>query len=142
MIPKIVLWHRLFGLTLSDYFTHSHFSVELEKDLSVKQQLLDIVVVRREPGAIGEPVSDAAEPLPDGLENFSDHNLITYKSQRETLNDWAIEELCSHAVIYRKLVSPRGRLLPRQQFRKYAISTRFPNRLAREVELKPVQPGV
>jgi predicted DNA-binding antitoxin AbrB/MazE fold protein len=42
-------WHRLFGL-LTDFFTGSPFVVELEKDLSVKKQLLDVVVLRRRPG--------------------------------------------------------------------------------------------
>jgi len=31
-------WHRLFGLFLIDYFTDSPYMVELEKDLSIKQQ--------------------------------------------------------------------------------------------------------
>jgi hypothetical protein len=34
-------WHRLFGLLLTDFFTASPFIVELEKDLSLKKQLLD-----------------------------------------------------------------------------------------------------
>lgn len=32
MIP----WCRLFGMTLTDFFTDSGFTVELEKDLSLK----------------------------------------------------------------------------------------------------------
>jgi hypothetical protein len=36
-------WHRQFGLLLSDFFTGSPFVVELEKDLSLKKQLLDVV---------------------------------------------------------------------------------------------------
>ncbi len=43
-------WHRLFGLLLIDYFTGSPFVVEVERDLSVQQQFLDVVVVRRGPG--------------------------------------------------------------------------------------------
>jgi hypothetical protein len=34
-------WHRLFGLLLTDFFTGSPFTVEIERDLSVQQQLLD-----------------------------------------------------------------------------------------------------
>jgi hypothetical protein len=34
-------WHRLFGLSLVDFFRGMPVSVELEKDLSLKQQLLD-----------------------------------------------------------------------------------------------------
>jgi hypothetical protein len=55
-------WHRLFGLLLTDFFTNSPFVVELEKDLSVKKQLLDVVVLRKGPGPF-------AGRLPDGLGN-------------------------------------------------------------------------
>jgi hypothetical protein len=43
-------WHRLFGLILTYFFQGSPFRVELEKDLSLKKQLLDVVVLRREEG--------------------------------------------------------------------------------------------
>ena len=45
-------WHRLFGLLLTDYFTGSPFVVEVERDLSVQQQLLDVVIVRRGRGRL------------------------------------------------------------------------------------------
>ena len=51
-------WHRLFGLLLTDHLAGSPFTVELEKDLSKKQQLLDVVIVRRGRG-------EATRPLPD-----------------------------------------------------------------------------
>src|ERR1700722_14181872 len=89
-------WHRLFGLLLTDFFTNSPFSVEIERDLSLQQQFLDVVVLRRGRGQlIGR--------LPDGLEDLLAHNLITFKSHWETLNAWAIKELISHYVTYRKL---------------------------------------
>ncbi|MCI0681013.1 MAG: hypothetical protein L0Y71_02825 [Gemmataceae bacterium] len=75
-------WHRLFGLLLTEHLAGSPFVVELEKDLSHRQQFLDIIVVRRGPGAV-------LRPLPDGLDQFVDHNLITFKSFREPLDDWA-----------------------------------------------------
>jgi hypothetical protein len=40
-------WHRMFGLLLADLFSGSPFSVEVECDLSVQQQLLDVAIVRR-----------------------------------------------------------------------------------------------
>jgi hypothetical protein len=46
MIP----WHRLFGLTLTDFFLDSAYEVELEKDLSLKQQLLDVVIIEKKQG--------------------------------------------------------------------------------------------
>ncbi len=49
MIP----WHRLFGLTLTDYFHDTAYKVEIEKDLSLKQQLLDVVILERKKGVYG-----------------------------------------------------------------------------------------
>src|ERR1700722_13618467 len=91
-------WHRLFGLLLTDFFTGSPFTVEVESDLSLQQQFLDVVIVRRGPGEFdGE--------LPDGLDDLIEHNLITFKSHRESLDAWAMKELVGHYVVYRKLVS-------------------------------------
>src|SRR3979409_1217250 len=92
-------WHRLFGLLLTDFFTDSPFTVEVERDLSQQQQFLDVGMVRRGPGRF-------PERLPDGLEDLTAHNLITFKSHHETLDDWAMKELIGHYVAYRKMVSP------------------------------------
>src|SRR5437588_6965482 len=99
-------WHRLFGLLLTDFFTNSPFVVEVERDLSQQQQLLDVVVVRRGRGRF-------TVRLPDGLEGLAAHNLITFKSHREALDGWAVKELIGHYVAYRKLASPSpAELLP------------------------------
>src|SRR5262249_27511960 len=116
----VVDWHRLFGLVLTDFFSGSPFVVELEKDLSLKKQLLDVIVLRKYPGAF-------PEPLPQGLEDLAVHNLITFKSHQETLDDWALKELTGHYVNYRKQVSPSlQQLLPEEEFRLYAVCARFP----------------
>src|SRR5213592_149918 len=106
-------WHRLFGLVLTDFFTGSPFVVELEKDLSLKKQLLDVIILRKYPGTF-------SEPLPEGLEDLAAHNLITFKSHQESLDDWALKELTSHYVNYRKQLSAAGQpLLPEDDFRLY-----------------------
>ena len=129
-------WHRLFGLALTDFFTGSPFVVELEKDLSLKQQFLDVVILRKGPGEV-------AGPLPDGLENLAGHNLLSYKSLREPLDDWALDELIGHYVNYRKQMSPSSHeLFPREQLRLYGVSTRFPQKLSEQVRLEEVQTGV
>src|SRR5688572_20373320 len=92
-------WHRLFGLMLTDFFTGSPFEVELEKDLSLRKQLLDVVVLRRKPGTF-------SGRLPDGLVPLANHNLITFKSHHEALDDWCLKELTGHYVNYRKQISP------------------------------------
>ncbi len=132
MIP----WHRLFGLTLTDYFMNTSYEVELEKDLSLKQQLLDVVIIEKKG-------SNTPEIVPDGLENLSVHNLMTYKSHRETLDAWTIEELCGHYVNYRKQISPSlHKLFPVDDFRLYAIGTRFPKKLLERCNFITIKPGV
>ncbi len=129
-------WHRLFGLLLTDFFTGSPFTVEVEKDLSEQQQFLDVVIVRRGPGAFDGK-------LPDGLDDLTAHNLITFKSHRETLDDWAMKELVGHYVAYRKLVSSTpSELLPEDHFRLYAVCARFPQSLSGLVPWQERQAGV
>jgi hypothetical protein len=129
-------WHRLFGLLLTDFFTGSPFTVEVERDLSEQQQLLDVVIVRRGRGRF-------AGRLPDGLDDLAAHNLITFKSHREPLDDWAMKELAGHYVAYRKLVSPSPSvLLPEDRFRLYAVCARFPHNLSGQVPWQERQAGV
>jgi hypothetical protein len=132
MIP----WHRLFGLTLTDFFLNSAYKVELEKDLSLKQQLLDVVIIEKKGGK-------TPDPMPDGLENLAAHNLMTYKSHQETLDGWTIEELCGHYVNYRKQIGPPfEKWPPEDEFQLYAVSTRYPEKLASQVDLVPGDPGI
>lgn len=132
MIP----WHRLFGLTLTDFFLNSAYEVELEKDLSLKQQLLDVVIIEKRGGK-------TPDPLPDGLENLAAHNLMTYKSHQETLDGWTIEELCGHYVNYRKQIGPSFEKSPDENdFQLYAVSTRFPEKLAKQIDLISGIPGI
>jgi hypothetical protein len=129
-------WHRLFGLSLVDFFRGMPVTVELEKDLSLKQQLLDVVLIRK-----------GTEPLPcrlpDGFEELTPHNLVSFKSYQEALDGWSLNELVGHYVNYRKQVSPTMQdLLPEADFRLFAVSVRFPQTLARQTALTRVQPGV
>lgn len=111
-------WHRNFGLLLTDFFTDSPYVVELEKDLSLRKHLLDVVIIRKGEGSF-------TERLPDGLDDLAAHNLITFKSHQETLDDWALKELTGHYVNYRKQLCDRGQpLLPEDQFRLYAVCSR------------------
>lgn len=129
-------WHRLFGLLLTDFFSGSPFRVEVERDLSVQQQLLDVTIVRRGRGRfVGR--------LPDGLDGLRPHNLLTFKSRHEALDGWAIKELVGADVAYRKLVSPApDELLPVDHFGLYAVAARFPHNLSEQVPWQRVQAGV
>src|SRR5206468_3758413 len=129
-------WHRLFGLLLADFFSGSPFVVEVERDLSVQQQLLDVVIVRRGRGRF-------SGRLPDGLEELQAHNLITFKSHREALDSWAMKELVGHYVAYRKLVSRSpSELLGEEQFGLYAVTARYPQNLSGQVPWQRIQAGV
>jgi hypothetical protein len=129
-------WHRLFGLLLTDFFTGTPFTVEVERDLSQQQQLLDVVIVRRRRGKF-------SGALPDGLDDLSEHNLITFKSHREALDDWAVRELVGHYVAYRKLVSPSpSDLLAEDHFRLYAVCARFPHNLSALIPWQQRRAGV
>ncbi len=93
-----------------------------------------MVILRRGPG-------EFAGRLPDGLEHLADHNLLSYKSLREPLDDWSLKELTGHYVNYRKLVSPKE-LLPEASFQLFGVCTRFPQKLAGQMRLEPSHPGV
>ena len=129
-------WHRLFGLLLTDYLRGSPFTVELEKDLSHRQQLLDVVIVRRAEGAM-------SRAMPDGLQDLANHNLITFKSFWEPFDDWTLKELTGHYVNYRKQASrSREELLPEAEFRLFGICARHPQQLLQVITHDKVQEGV
>ncbi len=129
-------WHRLFGLLLTDFFRDSPFVVDVERDLSVQQQLLDVVIVRRGRGRF-------AGRLPDGLDGLRPHNLVTFKSHREALDAWSMKELIGHSVAYRKLVSRSpSELLAEDQFGLYAVTARFPQQLSAQVPWQRNRGGV
>ena len=128
--------HRLFGLSWIDFFQGTAITVETEIDLSLKQQFLDVVLIRKGP----EPIP---RPLPDGFENLAAHNLVTFKSHQEALDGWALCELVGHYVNYRKQSSPSlqgsaiGERLP-----PVGGMARFPHNLAQQITLTPVRTGV
>jgi hypothetical protein len=130
-------WHRWFGLGWTDLLVGQPASVDMEKDLSLKQQYLDVVIVRRDPR---QPLT---VELPDGFEALAAHNLISFKSFQETFDPFALWELVGHHVNYCKQVSPSlDDLLPAGDFRLFAVSVRFPQTLSGEVNLVPVRGGV
>jgi hypothetical protein len=129
-------FHRLFGLSWIDFFQGTTFNVEPEMDLSLKQQFIDLVIIRRGPGP-------SPRRLPDGFEDLAPHNLLTFKSHQEALDLWALWEFVGHFVNYRKQASPSMQeLLPENDFRLFAVCARFPQNLAQQVALERIQAGV
>ncbi|MCI0463004.1 MAG: hypothetical protein L0Z62_39155 [Gemmataceae bacterium] len=128
--------HRLFGLSWSDFFQGTTIGVEIEMDLSLKQQFLDLALIRKAPGPL-------PRPLPDGFDDLAVHNLITFKSHQEALDLWALWELVGHFVNYRKEASPSLHdLLPVSDFRLFGVCARYPNNLAQQVVLANLREGV
>lgn len=133
-------WHRLFGITLVDYFTSSNYRVELEKDLSIQQQFLDVIIIEKAQGQV-------LDELPDGFDNLRKYNLLTYKSHHEPLNPWTLDELVGHYADYRKQESlpkknNKKTLLPERDFQLYAVCTRYPQKMAKKYTLLKIQEGV
>jgi hypothetical protein len=129
-------WHRLFGLSWMDFFRGLPVTIDIEKDLSRKRQLLDVVILHKN-------VATLPCRMPDGFDDLTTHNLISFKSYQETLDGWALNELVGHYINYRKQESPSMQeLLPETDFRLFAVCVRFPTRLAQQVLLTPLQPGV
>jgi len=133
-------WHRLFALAWMDFFRGQPVTVEPEKDLSLKKQLLDVLLIHKE----GGPLTCR---LPDGFEDLAEYNLVTFKSHQEKVSWWTLLELLGHYVNLRKQVSPsmdEADLLPEEQFRLYAVSAHFPQQLASNprVALERIGEGV
>jgi hypothetical protein len=134
-IVMAIPWHRIFGMALTQYFAGTGWKVDVEVDVSLKQQRLDLVVLRH--------TCAAPQPhWPDGLGTPAEYNLLTFKALQDPLNAWALKELVAHGVNYRKLISPdNDHLLPEELFRMFAVSMRFPRNLAQQVNLQPQGPG-
>ena len=105
-------WHRLFGMALTDVFVGRPWRVELEKELAIKSQRLDILIIEQAKDAAKTADPALTGDLPDGLENLRAHNVMTYKSRAESLDRWAIAELIGHYVAYRKLASGQAQGRP------------------------------
>jgi hypothetical protein len=128
-------WHRIFGMALTQYFAGTSWQVDVEVDLSLQQQRLDIVILRRR---------DNSTPAtwPDGFGTPAEYNLLTFKALQDPLNHWTLKELAAHGVNYRKQISPDPEhLLPEEHFRLLAVSMRFPRQLSSRVQLQPQGPG-
>jgi len=135
---KITDWHRSFGLAVLGDFADYPFEVKHEQDMSLQEEYLDLLIINTKEG-------DYPALLPDGLENLKSYNLITYKSLRESLNVWTIEELIGHYVSYRKILGgedEKKKRPPEKNFQLYAICTMHPRKLLKEHKSKKIKKGV
>ena len=143
-------WHKLLGQALADALIGLPYQVSTEEELALRSQRLDVLII--EQGESSNTTGRPAEDRPDGLEDLTKHNLLSFKAADEPFSAWSAEELLSHSVTYRKVASLRARqsdpdqpleepkesyrLLSTEDFRCYAIATRFPRQL-----VKHLRPG-
>jgi hypothetical protein len=128
----MVEWHKILGHALRD----SCYSVGIDRELKIKQ-FVDILVIEEHEGKRSD------DSFLKGLENLSKYNLITYKSLRQPLDSWTLDELTSYYVLFRKMISPdQKRLISEQKFKLYGISTRFPEKLNKQEPFEYKSPGV
>ncbi|EIC22890.1 hypothetical protein [Thiorhodovibrio frisius] len=143
-------WHELLGKALADALIGLPYRVSSEEELALRSQRLDVLIIEQGPSP--EQTIAPPEERPDGLEDLAAHNLLSFKAGGEPFDVWAAEELNSHYVTYRKLASIRALrhlpagdetpvaeprkaypLLPVEDFRSYAIATRFPRKLVKQL---------
>ena len=130
-------WHRWFGLLLTDHLT----------DLPVHRRgrkgpvAAPVATARR--GRRASPARPLPRPLPDGLNDFVAHNLITFKSFQEPLDDWALKELTGRLADSPQAGQPaQGGLFPEADFR-FVRRRRYPRDLfSQRAEATFVQDGV
>lgn len=132
----MIKWHQILGNALKDCFSDTSYSVEIDKELMIKQ-FPDILLVEEHQG---KKIDQSLR----GLENLAKYNIITYKSWREPLDSWVIDELGCYYVLFRKIISqePDKPLLSEKNFKLYGISTRFPYKLSKQEELVYEEPGI
>ena len=133
----MIEWHKILGMALIDFFSNTNFSVEIEKEMEI-QQFLDYLVIK-----VDSTNDSSSLVLPDGMESLSRYNLLTFKSSRQPLDRWALDELICYYVLYRKIISPSTeKLISENNFKLIAIATRFPEKLSKEINLVPIKEGV
>lgn len=147
--PQRIPWHKLLGSALADALIGLPYSVSTEEELALRSQRLDVLIIEQA-GALAANAQPPAE-RPDGLEDLAKHNLLSFKAADEPFSGFSAEELLSHAVTYRKVASLRAlrvpapdddtlaepkeryRLLPAADFRCFAVTTRFPRQLVKQL---------
>lgn len=111
--------HRLLGIVLTPFFTHLGYLTKIEMDLSTKEQLIDIIVVRR----TSMPVKESGLPAVywEAFDELNEHNLISFKSYSESFNILALLELFGHLASYHKTFN-----IPLDKINLYAITHHYP----------------
>ena len=97
-------WHDFFGRFVKKALEQKPYTVEVEKLVAKQDQYLDCLIISRNSSinASNAVPSMGNVLLPDGLELDKSYNLVSYKSCRESLTMWSIQELIGYYTGYRK----------------------------------------
>ena len=120
-MSKRTQWHRVLGLVLEPVFKELGYDVRIEDDLSLKKQIVDIVVIRKSKDLL------KGTTLPkifwEVFEDFNEHNLISFKSYSESFTSHACEELYGHLTNYKKINKLKG-----HEVNLYVIAQHYPQK--------------
>ncbi len=126
-------WHRLLGIMLDYYFSRRGFRVDMDIDVAIKEQRIDYIVVQqKENPKLGG--------ICDGFDNLGSFNLITYKSQHESFNRFAMDELIGYYIAYYKKLNIK--YLRPKDIRLYVLTTRHPRQVLNRFDHREIQKGV
>jgi len=114
-------WHRLLVLLMTPLFKILGYETKAEVDLSIKKQLIDLMVLKKD-----NEIDWSLLPKEfwEAFDNLKDYNLITFKTYSESLNRGAIEELYGHFTNYLKIEE-----LERDKVNLYAVTQHYPRDL-------------
>ena len=51
-------WHRLFGIAVTLHFKEDPLYIELEKEMAIKRQILDVLIMKKGDGPLPERMPD------------------------------------------------------------------------------------
>jgi hypothetical protein len=107
-------WHRLLGLVLKPLFEQLGFETLTEVDLAMKEQRIDLVVIKKKSNKID--FSRLPKVYWEAFEDLNDYNLISFKTYSESFSQRSLEELYGHLTNYYKING-----LKRSKINLYAI---------------------
>ncbi|KOR29199.1 hypothetical protein TI05_15540, partial [Achromatium sp. WMS3] len=134
-------WHDFLVHFLKQSLKTQPYLIEMEKLVAKRDQYLDCLIISKAsidaPNSIPFPSFPIAEaPLPDGLILEKTYNLISYKSCRESLTLWAVQELIGYYTGLRKDLRPEyAQQLPDAQlFQLYIVTTHYPQNVVEQAQ--------
>ena len=107
--------HRLFGLSWIDFFDGTSVEVKTELDLSLKQQFVDVVLIRTGPEPITRPLPDTAQG--EAFIAFGRTSRgVPYHAPGGGLTDLFFLVCCTNSPVHLRVLARLSRLILRPGF--------------------------